>query len=744
MNRIPVVLLMMAAALLQACATTFDKAESYAVQDEWSRAVIEYRKAYRANPDDIEVKSRLAQAELKAADYYYQKGVKLLEQNNLDGAMVQFQLGLVAMPAHGKLAQTMKTALAHKEANDFYVEAVRNQELNKNNDAVKLLKQSLAIYPEHIQAAALLKQYQDEQQTADIHQLALESKAPITLNFKNTNLKTIFNFIVKSFGINVIFDESVKNVPVTLYAKEVTFDQALNLMLRITKTFYKKIGNNTILIAPDDTAKRGQYEDYLIRTYYLKSIAAKEMAAVVKNVLGVKKMVINEELNSIIIRDTGEVLELVEHLIEVNDRKPAEMILEVEILEVNRTKAVQLGLDFGSQITAAYEPFTGSFSEGLSNPTITVPNVTFRYFKQDVDANTLANPKIRVIDNKKAKIHIGDRVPLRSSTITDATGQTRTTFEYQDIGIRLQVSPDIHLDNSVTINLNLEVSSLGQDLGPPGEPAFSIGTRNADTTMLLKDGETAILGGLIRDEERQSQTKVPGLGDIPLIGSLFTTYDDSTTRTDVLLTITPRIVRSWDLPSRQTQHVFSGTEKQYATKPIFAFLEKPADGGFAEIIIGADKQGLAKMTKPFATLPAGSSENRSGSEQGVLSFDKPMYAIANDEVISVELIAENISNIANMPIELLFNPTMMEFVQAEAGNIGNGLLDVSQDANKGLIRLDLKNVGGMAKGKTVLARVDLKAKSQGVSYLIYKALSYTDKANQTQRLNIRASRIVIK
>jgi general secretion pathway protein D len=742
MNKISIILLLTSLVLLQACASTFERAESFVVQEEWIKAVIEYRKVYRANPGNIELKSRLAQTELKAADYYYQKGVELLEQNNLDGAMVQFQLGLVAMPNHGKLAQVMNASLAHKEANDLYVEAVRNQELNKSNDVIKLLKQAIAIYPEHAQSISLLKKYQAEKTARDIYQLALESKAPITLNFKNAKLKTVFDFIVKSFGINVIFDESVKNTPVTLYAKEVTFDQALNLTLRITKTFYKKIGSNTILIAPDNAEKHGQYEDYYIRTYYLKSIAAKDMAAIIKNMLAAKKMVINEELNSITLRDTDEILELAEHLIEINDRKPAEMILEVEILEVNRTKAVQLGLDFGSQITSSHEPFTGSFSAGYSGGIITVPNIIFRYFKQDVDANTLANPKLRVMDNKKAKIHIGDRIPFKSSS-TSTSGITQNSYTYQEIGIRLEILPDIHLDNSVTISLSLEVSSLGQDLGSPGDPAFSIGTRNAESVMLLKDGETAILGGLIRDEERHSQTKVPGLGDIPLIGALFTTFDNSTTRTDVLLTITPRIIRSWDLPLKQAQRVFSGTEKQYSTKSLFGFLEKPADDGYAEIILNAEKEDIGQITPLVKAQAATNIDNAKEVGRGVLRFDKPQYPIINDELVTIELIAENIKNITSMPIELLFNSTMMEYVKTEAGDIGDGDLEINEDANKGVINLNLSDIAEMS-GDTVLARVTLKAKSQGVSYLIYRTLSYIDKYNKTQPVNIRASRIVIK
>lgn len=727
-------------AFLSGCGTlSLKKGDKHALNNDWTKAVLEYRAAYKANPGNVEAKSKLQQAELRASEYYYQKGIKLLEQDNLDPAIVQFQQGLVAMPDSSKLQQVMKLALSRKESGDLYLEAMRNLELNKTKDAIRLLNRALNAYPDNKRVAFVLEKItQQKKKQDDDEDLALNSKDPITLNFKKTELKTAFGFITKSFGVNVIFDEAVKSVPVTLYAKNVTFEQALNLMLRTTQTFYKKIGRNTILIAPDTQAKHGQYEDHIIRTYHLTSISSKEMSSILKNVLGIKKIVINEELNSIIIRDTDEMLELAGKLIDTNDRKPAEMILEVEILEINRTKAETLGLDFGSLMTSSYEPFVGSFKDGITHGTVTVPNITLNYFKQDVDAKTLANPKIRVIDNKKAKIHIGDRVPLRSATITDTGGGTTTSYEYRDIGIRLQVSPDIHLDNSVTVELNLEVSTLGQNLGTADQPAYSIGTRNADSFMLLKDGETAILGGLIRDEDRRSRIRLPGLGDIPILGALFSTFDDSVTRTDVLLTITPRIVRTWDIPDKSYEKIFSGTEKQYSTQPMFAFLGKNAKGSKSEII------DVAVHDAMFTTDKKGKLEAKSTSVMGNLSFNEPVYTVNKNEPITVELVAEGINDISNMPLELMFNPNLLEYVQSEAVDIGQGTIEVSQDPEKGVVRLNLKNVDKSSNGKTVIARLTFNGKNHGVSYLVYKSLNYTSKTGKQHKANIRASRIVIK
>lgn len=737
--------------IVSGCATTVEqtitRAEIFAAKGDWLKAVIEYRKALYENPLDIELKSRLKQTEFKAADYYYQQGNILLGQENIDGAIVNFQQGLIAMPQHSKLRQVMESAFAHKQANELYVEAQRSHETGRSKEALEILKKALKIYPQHAKARLLYNQFKQQLKEKKESNLVLKSKKPILLNFKNTSLKTAFEFIVTSFGINIIFDEGVKNIPVTLFSKNVTFEQALNLMLRTTKTFYKRIGSNTILIAPDSRDKRGQYEDHIIRTFHLKSINAKDIAQILKSVLGIKKIVINTKLNSIIIRDTKEMLELSEKLVNTNDRKSAELILDVEILEVNRTKAERLGLDFGSQVSLAFDPLAGSISTALQNGTVTLPGVTFRYFKQDVDAKTLANPKIRVMDSQKAKIHIGDRVPLRSSTIQDATGQTRTTFEYRDIGIRLQVTPDIHLDNSVTVSMSLEVSSLGQNLGTASEPAFSIGTRNADTVMLLKDGETAILGGLIRDEDRRARIKVPGLGDIPVVGALFSSSDDSTTRTDVLLTITPRIVRSWETPKEELLNIYSGTMKQYTTKPLFAFLNDKAETDNTAVIklgqqIPTDNTNTKRKEKNIAIIKQSNQASENNSP-GILSFDKPIYTANLEQDIPVNLILENFGSIAEMPVELLFNPNLIEFVSATKGDI-SGQLVVDDESTKGIIKLTLSNIENISKEKTKMAQIMMRSKRQGISYLIYKATNYTNDKGVVQKASIRASRIVIK
>jgi general secretion pathway protein D len=758
-------------ALLVACASTsFQRAEEYAAQDEWLKAVVEYRKAVAGRPDDAEYRSRLRRAELKAADYYYQKGQLQLEKGNLEEAIGQFQQGLAAMPDHGKLQQAMSSAIARNEAANLYQEGITLRQAGKTDDARRAFQKALEVYPDHKDATAALAELKKEDQEKLSEGLALTSKAPITLNFRQTDLKQAFEFLAKSFGINVIFDESVKSVPVTLFAKDVTFEQGLSLLLTTSKTFYKKIGANTILVAPDSKEKRGQYEDHLVRTFHMNTVRAKEMADILKGLVTIKKIIVNEQLNTIQIRDTEDVLKLSERIIENNDRKPAEIILDVEILEVNRSKSERLGLDFGTySFTAAVPspgtvPLLGSIRESIrSTATLTVPPITFRFFKQDVDAKILANPKIRVLNGRAAKIHIGDRVPLRAATIVDATGQTRTTFDYKDIGIRLTVEPMIYLDNSAMLKLGLEVSSLGENLGTPNEPAFRIGTRNAETFMLLRDGETAILGGLIQDEERNTRIKVPGFGDIPAIGALFTSHEATVARTDVLLTITPRVVRGWDVPTRTAREFYSGSENVYSDKPLFASLEGAAAAQIrteapagpvaaaAPIIVGAPTAAPAATPPgaPPAVVAAAAPTAAAPVTAATplqLGFSEPVYEVAAGQDFEIKLVGSNLTGAATMPLEILYNPQLLSYVSGNRGEVAADSFNSSADATRGLLNvaLGLPGTAAPATANAVLARVVMRGERPGISYLVYRAPVIKSASGETLNAQVRAARVVIR
>lgn len=791
--------------MLSACTRNLQKAEDLVGQQEWLRAVAEYRKAVEEKPNDVEVRSLLKQIELKAAEYYYQEGLLLFDKGDLDSAIAHFQQGLSAMPRHNKLLQAIKHVATRKEAIQLYQLALLQIDKGELESANKTLGSVLKKYPEHTEALKVLTQLKTKIAQKQGHQeSALASSSPVTLNFQKTDLRKAFEFISEFFSINVIFDESVKNVPVTLYAKDVTFEYALNLMNRTTRTFFKKVDKNTIIIAPDTREKRGQYEDYFVRIFQLNIIRAKAMSNIIKGVISVKKMIINEAMNSIVIRDTKPVLAIIEKIINANDQKSAEILLEVEILEVNRTKAERLGIDLGSYefgLTTSSVNLGKSISTQLAdNSNLTVPSFTWRFFKQDVNAKTLASPKIRVMNGKQAKIHIGDRVPLRSSSITETTGQVRTTFEYQEIGIRFSVEPFIHKDNSTMVKLGLEVSTLGENLGTANDPAFRIGTRNAETFMLLRDGETAILGGLIRDEERRSNVYIPGLGDIPIIGPLFSSDDDSDGRTDVLLTITPRVIRGWTLPEDKDNEFYSGTEKQYLTKSWLPTTknqpvskkkgkkssilnqrsamtqkqpkapqmlntdndekdDKKQDDQFLLKTPDLDEntilnQALGQKTnlnsgpntaKATNQEKAVSSSNTNQSKPILFSFSKSAYQVAKGKTVTLSLNAKNLKQANNIDLEVMYNPKLIRFVEAQAGELTSDQFKVTANTDKGLLYIHWQVAEALSDTLNgILANIKMQGLNTGRSYLVMKMPKVTTAKNKNLKAKVKTSRINIQ
>ena len=754
--------ILVASLLLGACASPVQRADGFIAQDEWMKAVIEYRKALSQNPSDVEYKSRLKQTELKAADYYYQRGLYFLERDEFDGALTQFQQGLAAMPDHGKLLQASRQVLLRKEANNLYLEAAKANEAGQSDKSRHLLKLALEAYPGFKSAQEMLDRdvkstFEDEA----VDRLRVSSRAPITLNFRQTDIRTAFEFIAKSFGIDVVFDEGVKTMPVTLFAKDVMFEESLGLILATTKTFYKKVGASTILISPETKEKRGQYEDQMVRVFQLTNIQAKEMADILKGIVSLKKIIVNESLNTIVVRDTEEAIKVAEKVIGVNDRRPAEIVLEVEILEVNRSKAERLGLDLSPYSikaavpAAATIPLSGSIKNAIQNTAVlTLPSATLNFYKQDVDAKTLANPRLRVLSGKSAKIHIGDRVPLRAATIQDATGQVRTTYDYKEIGIRLNAEPIIHLDNSVTVKVALEVSSLGQNIGTATEPAYSIGTRNAETQMLLRDGETAILGGLIRDEDRQTSVRVPLLGDIPILGQLFTSHDNASGRTDVLLTITPRVVRGWDMPSKESQTFVSGSEDRYTSQPLFGVFstsksESPSVSSkepaipLSPLIIPAN---IPKLKSEGATPSAATADSVVVSiGQPLLSFSEAVYESGSGKEFEIKLTGENLDGATSVATDVMFNPQLVKYIRNGPGNFVAKDSKIDVDEARGTIRIQLTYPNTTpAQGKGVLTNIVFKGERPGTSYVLYKSPTLIGLNGATTNVQVRASRIVVK
>ena len=400
--------------------------------------------------------------------------------------------------------------------------------------------------------------------------LSIAYRQPISIEFKDVTLKQMFEVISRSTGLNFVFDKDVRtDQKVTLYLKDSTIASAVFNTLLTNQLEQRVLNENTVLIYPNTPAKLKDYQEMVVRVFYLTNADAKIVANTLKTILKARDAVVDEKLNLLIVRDTPDVIELAAKLVALQDVPEPEVMLEVEILEVKRSRLLQLGIVWPDSLTLTPLPptalgaltlhdlahtTTSTLSAGIGSATINASNT-------DSDAKILANPRIRARNHEKAKILIGDRVPLITTTST-ATGFASESINYIDVGLKLDVEPSVHLDNDVAIKISLEVSSIASQFQTKsGSVAYQIGTRNASTVLRMKNGETQVLAGLINDQDRRDSRKVPGLGDLPLLGRLFGSTADNSEKTEIVLSITPHLVRNIERVAGQLSEFSSGTEE---------------------------------------------------------------------------------------------------------------------------------------------------------------------------------------
>lgn len=415
-------------------------------------------------------------------------------------------------------------------------------------------------------------------------------KKPISIEFRDVSLKTIFEVISRTAAINFVFDKDVKpDLKATIMVRNSSVEDVINMLLVTNQLLKSVLNDNTILIYPNTAAKVKDYQELIVKGFYLTNADPKQMMSEIKTVLKTRDISIDENLNMLVMRDTPNVIRLAEKLIALHDRVEPEVVLEVEVLEVKRSRLTELGLQWPNKFTVVAPPLSTTTATAFGNITnstlnggqltvdnlrhlngsqIGIPNPVLNLRGEDSDTNLLANPRIRVRNREKAKIHIGDRVPVITTTATANVGVAESVT-YLDVGLKLEVEPRIYLDNDVAMKVNLEVSNIVQQIkSSTGTLTYQLGTRNASTTLRLRDGETQALAGLINDEDRASANKVPGLGDIPVLGHLFSSRLNNGSKTEIVLLITPRIVKNLTQPNAAAMEFTSGTETFVGAPPL--------------------------------------------------------------------------------------------------------------------------------------------------------------------------------
>ena len=508
-------------------------------RQDYDLAVVEFTKAARARPDDAGARAALDRAKLRASQDHFNNGRRFAATGKLDQALAEYQLASELNPTNGDI--------------DAELRATRNKLRTK----VAVAREGKTELQTLIERARNLPPPGMD--------LPADVKMPASLTFRDASSRDVFTAIARLSNISLIFDTSFRDAPVTVDLRNATLEDALGTVAGATRTFFRVTAPKTIVVIPDTPAKRREYEEEVVRTFYLSNADLKETMDLLRLVLDARRISPTTATNALTIKDTPERIAAAARVLTAVDKARPEVVIEVELLEVARTRLLEYGLQVASPASSP-NGLNGSVSipsDGSSTASLqtlknltsadvlfaNLPSLYYRLLKSDTNTRTLANPQLRTSEGITALAKFGERVPVPVTTFAPiATGGTPqqpiTSYNYENIGVNIEITPRTHHDDDVSLNLKVSVSNIsGTGFGQL--PTF--GNREINTSIRLHDGETNMLAGLIRDDERNSLDGVPGLSDIPLVGRIFAHNAKTTGQTDIILTLTPHIIRVLDL-----------------------------------------------------------------------------------------------------------------------------------------------------------------------------------------------------
>lgn len=708
------------------------------------------REAMRLDPNNVEDRLEYSRRVSEEINRQTRRGDQLREQGDFSRAKAIYGEAIKISPGNERLRQTLDRIEVDERHAIQLADASRLLESGKAEPARDIVRGVLRETPSDANARKLQARIDAELEARrHAREAILDAqsvlKRPVTLQFRDANLRMVFEALSRTTGLNVVFDREVRpDLKTTIFVRDGSVADTVDLILLQNQLEKKVLNANTIFIYPATPAKQKEYQDMQVRTFRISNGDAKAIMGMLKNVLKVKEAEVDERTNTLVVRDTPEALDVAAKVIAAHDLPDAEVMLEIEVLEISRDRLTDLGVKWPDGVTVATPADAGgNLTVGalkkLSHNDLLVSPLQLRLNLklQDTDANLLASPRIRMRDREKAKILIGDKVPVITNSVTPmATGTSVVTgsIQYIDVGIKVEAESHVYEEGDIGIKLNLEVSNIVKEVaGSGGSLAYQIGTRNASTSLRLRDGETEVLGGLINDTDRSTAAKVPGVGQLPLLGRLFSDHTGDHAKSEIVLSITPRIVRAQGVADESMTNTWSGTESVVREKPLRldpissvtsgignaaaapapaqpAVQGRAADTDMAphvEAKLGNMSAGpQAPATPAIAPHVQGATHAGEASQDAgfggapQLSWKGPGVVRQGDS-FSVSVQAEGFDGVSRVPIAIQFDPVILSFVGADLGDFGarSGAVKGEPVVNQGAGRLNLTLDSG--KGKTL-------------------------------------------
>ncbi len=712
--------------LLEGC-VTFSRSYKLGTQAEmakrWDEAVQYYQRAALENPKEPVYRLALMRAKTAASFFYLQEARKLAAAGQIEEAKKAYSQALNYDPQNRAIA----------------MEALS---LSQENVVAKKPEEKKIEYPIRLRAPT----------------------EKLGLKFTDAPLRSILQALGKFAGINILFDEGFSDRPITIDLSDKTFEEALKNLCVVSRNFYRIIDENAVIIVPDRPEKRFQYEVSAIRTFYLSNVTAQDLVQSLQMMLRSQTrtpfIVVDKNLNAITIRDVPANIELAERLIKMWDKPKAEVVIDLEIMEVSRIKLRQLGLSLDQNLVGLAYSGGGAGQDGwfnvkdldftkVENYQLSVPTAFIQFLESDADTKVIAQPRLRGLADEEIRSLVGQKIPIVQTTFTPiAAGgisqQPVTSFTYQDVGLEIKIKPKIHLEKEVTLDLELKITSIA-GAGVANIPIIT--TREVKNTLRLKDGETNLLGGLLRDEERKSLKGIAGLKNIPLLGRLFSAEDTTVEQTDVILTITPYIIRTLPLATEDS-------------KPIWVDIE-----GMITAATSARTTPPEVSSAAAAITPLTMAERLQAQEEAELEEARRREAEAGNFVeISPSTVdvpqgrefrlAVNLrcgEEVANLTINLNVNPSVVKIkdiipggIIGQLGEKAPFLKNVDPAGGGGVVAFSSPLVGRGYKGEGNLAILVCEASNQGETTVNISSVSANGTTGRPVSFNARGAQIAVR
>jgi general secretion pathway protein D len=623
----------LALTLVAACASdTLNNTRALTNEGRTEEALASLEKATREDPENHVYRSEYFRLRAFAVGQWLAQADSLRAASQFEAAEELYRRVLKYDAANERATQGLAQVDLDRRHRALVAEADKLVKVEKYRDARELLATVLAENPAQREARQLQRQIEEKTTKPAVALLQLRSSVtkPISLELKDVPLRTVFDVIARAAGLNFLFDKDVRaDQRTTIVVRDAQVEDVIKLILATNQLEQKVLNETTALIYPNTPQKLREYQDLVVKSFYIANADVRQTANLIRTILKTRDIFIDEKLNLLVMKDTPNAIRLAEKLIAAQDIAEPEVMLEVEVLEIGYNRLMELGIRFPGSAAVSLMggataaggtgtpgtltlPELRSRDQNLVRLTFTDPLFLFSLRQTDSRTNLLANPRIRVKNKEKAKIHIGDRVPVITTTSAVSGGFVSQSVTYLDVGLQLEVEPLVYLEDDVGIKVGLEVSNITNTIPQPGGGlVYQIGTRKTSTVLRLRDGETQILAGLINDQDQRNATRVPGLGDFPVLGRLFSSTSDTIAKTEIVLLITPRLMRTIVRPDARTTEFAAGTEASSSGGPLGA---ASSPSSFAPIQPAAPVS-VPLQSQPGAAPPGGTMVPFGGVQQ---------------------------------------------------------------------------------------------------------------------------------